>query len=100
MNKEQFIKLLNSYDEFNNRVREYYKFGIDLMESQHAISPPVDEMFNSILELHYNEFGIDWINWFIFECEFGERQMEAWDEDRLICQNIDELYDYIEQYKK
>ena len=25
------------------------------------------------MESHYNEQGVDWVNWFIFENDFGEK---------------------------
>ena len=99
MNKEEFKEIINQYKIFNEYQHEYYKFGIDLYESQFPIGVPVENIVHLFFKTIYNEYGLDWIYWFMYENDFGNAEMEAYDGDKLICQTIDDLYDYIEQYK-
>lgn len=99
MNKEQFIEIFNKIKLLEEQQHEYYKFGIDLFESQYPVLSTSHEIIDLFFKSHYNDIGMDWISWFMYENDFGESKMEAWDNDKLICQTADELYDYIEQYR-
>ena len=99
MNKEQFKKIIDQYKIFTGNAHEYYKFGVDLYESKFPIGIPVENMVHLFFMSIYNEDGLDWITWFMYENEFGEAKLDARDGDKLICQTVDDLYDYIEQYK-
>lgn len=101
MTRETFTSLLNEYKEFIDKSNKYYEFGIDLVDSKLSIAYNVDKMFEIIIKDTYTKEGIDWINWFVYENDFGRYGLGAYDEsDKLICQDVDSLYDYIEQYKK
>ena len=99
MTKELFKKIIEEIKLTQKYNHKYYKFGIDLYEGKY----PIAEVYGRLTELFwgslYSEYGVDWINWFMYENDFGKNKMKAWDGDKLICQTVDELYDFIEQYK-
>lgn len=97
--KELFLETLEQIDNFYSRIDEYRKLGIDFYESEVDIISPFNKIHDILFETIYSEKGIDWINWFIFENDFGRLGMEAYDEDLLICQTAGELFNYIEQYR-
>lgn len=99
MNKKLFNEILDKIKLFDSQVDEYYKFGVNLFEGTYPIaetSSLITEMFWRSI---YSEKGSDCINWFIYENNFGDAGLEMWDNDNLVCQTVDDLYDYIEQYK-
>ena len=100
MTKEEFIKLLSLYGEFLKNCRKYYELGIDFYESKFPTWTITEELFDIIIEQNYNTYGIDWIQWFVYETDFQEKKMEAQEGETLICQSVEELYEYIEKYKK
>jgi hypothetical protein len=51
-------------------------------------------------ESHYDDKGIDWINWFIYESNYGKNGLTANDNGLPICYDLKSLHEYIEQYKK
>ena len=99
MNKEQFVEIFNKIKLLGEQQHEYYKFGIDLMEGQVPVLETAYKIVDLLFESHYNELGLEWIDWFMFENDFGDAGMEATDNGKLICQTVEELYDYIEKYK-
>lgn len=100
MTKEIFLELLKQYRIINEYVAKYEKLGIQLYEGEYPIMDPVNLLFETTLKGNFNEFGIDWINWFIFENNFGDNKLEAYESNGdLICQTEEELYNYIQQYK-
>ena len=100
MTKELFIKILKNYRRVLYKIRELDKVGVNLYESKFGISEDIDRLFIDTMAASYDEFGIDWIEWFVYENEFGEKQLEAKSDGVLICQNFEDLYDYIGKYRK
>ena len=99
MNKEQFVKIIKNYELINKRIHDYYDFGIDLVEVKNSPIEPMDSIVDTIFRSIYNELGMEWINWFMWENDFGKAGLEAFDDGKLICQTIEDLYDYVEKYK-
>lgn len=99
MNREQFKEIINKLKLISEYSSEYYKFGIDLYGGKFPILDSVYSVISLLFEAIYSEEGYDWISWFCYENDFGLNGLEATDDDRPICQTVDELYDYIEQFK-
>lgn len=124
MEYKTFLNLISKKKEISNDMSEAYKLGIDLLEY-----PPLakyESIIDSLLKELYNTEGIDWINWFMYESDFGERDFSksqvfelndegnmikvddldkskygAHDENgKPICYSIESLYDYVVQYEK
>lgn len=124
MKLEHFEKIINEYRKGNNIITELYDIGFDLLEGKYKLSDSIYHLFISSLETHYTDDGIDWINWFIFENDWGESDrgklpvykkneygvMEldlnhnghaASDENgNPICYDIPSLWEYIEKEHK
>jgi hypothetical protein len=101
MNINDFKNILENYKNFSNKISELHDLGFDFHEGKYKLMSDVEKMLDIILSIHYNEHGIDWINWFIYETNYGERKLEAWDENKnLICQDLESLHEYIEKHHK
>lgn len=101
MKREEFKKVLALIKEFIQKEQEFMDFGIDLYECKNQIGDTVGKLIDLFFESHFLEEGQDWINWWMWENEFGENNLEAYDDqNNLICQTEDSLYDYIETYMK
>ena len=81
-------------------------------------------MFDAVLDSHFTDEGVDWINWFIFENEWGQkdwslvptfdsvtgkmedntdpmRKYGAKDEKgEPICHSFESTYEFVKQYLK
>lgn len=99
MNKEQFKNILEQYQILLEYEDHYLKFGVDLTDGQYPIVEPIDKIIDIFWSTIYTSVGIDWIYWFIFENDFGKNNLEATYNKKLICQDIDGLYDHIDQYR-
>jgi len=103
MKRKEFKLLLKDYDQFQQNCSSLLECGVDLFEhTKYPVATYAEKFFDTILKQNWNSFGVDWINWFVYENDFGKKNMGAWDNDdreTLICQTVDGLYDYCEQYK-
>ena len=100
MTKKEFKNIINLYKKYESYITEYSDFGIYLYEGKYPITEISTQIADLLWKEIYSEEGIDWINWFMYENDFGNRGLEAFDSDEnLICQDVDSLYDCIEQYK-
>ena len=97
--KIRFIEIVNELQFAWDNISKYYKLGIDLLESESPVVDPLFGIVDKLFKLIYNEKGIEWIDWFIYENDFGRNKLEAYDDDKLICQTVEDLYDYIQEYK-
>ena len=115
---------MNEYRKSSNILSELYDIGFDLMEGKYKLSDSLYHLFISSLESHYTDDGIDWVTWFIYENEWGEKDWNkmplykrnedgitelvmdserhgATDEDgNPICYDMSSLWQYIEKEHK
>jgi hypothetical protein len=111
MTKKNFISILKYYYEISESIHELYSIGFDISDNpKFPIQNLVFSMFDEIMKTKYNEEGLDWITWYIFEYSpynkedseewmYPKREPAAWDADKNpICFNIDVLYDYVNEH--
>ena len=100
MTREHFKKSIERIDSTWKIVHEFGNFGLDLGVRDHDLLSEISHLCDLIFTSHYDEEGMDWIWWWIYETDNGTNKLEAKDADgNSICQTVDEVYDYIEQYK-
>jgi len=68
-----FLRLLMTYKKSEEHCHEYSEFGIDLHEGKYPIAPYLYELMKAGFESTYTKEGIDWIDWWIFENEYGQK---------------------------
>jgi hypothetical protein len=124
MKLEHFEKLLNEYRKASGMISELHDIGVDLMEGRYKLSDSLYNMFIYSLDAHYTDMGVDWVTWFIYENDWGEKDWKtvplyernsdgtmelvmdserpgATDENgNLICYDIQSLWQYIEKEHK
>ena len=100
MTKEQFIEVIKLHKQSTDNLNEYYKMGLDLLDNKKSPVEPLFKVIDILFDSIYTEEGVDWISWYIYDNNYGEEELTAFDGETQICKNIDELYDYIQKYKK
>ncbi len=124
MTYENFIEQLLAYRKFYRDTSKLYEMGFDFMEGKFKLTEPVDMMLKSCIKSHYGEQGWDWVSWFIYESDWGEKDWKtlpvykrnsdgamelvidserhgATDENgNPICYDIKSLWEYIEKEHK
>ena len=101
MEFKEFEKLIKTYQKTLLDFRELSHMGFDFADGKFKLELHCDNMLQIILDSMYTDEGVDWINWFMFENDFGEKGLKAYDEDgNEICYDLSSLWEYIEQYKK
>jgi hypothetical protein len=73
MTYEQFLKLMLGYKKICEDINELYKIGVDLLEGKYKIADNVSSLFISAIKSHYNDIGAEWVDWFIFENDWGTK---------------------------
>jgi hypothetical protein len=121
----QFLTVILGFKKFTDDISELYGLGFDFHEGKYKLIPPIEKIIDTVFEMNYTKEGVDWINWFMYEAEFGEKvwsgptyrkdkngdlvfieddgnpRWGAVDENNNpICYSFESLYQYIEQYKK
>ena len=84
MDKKKFNTLLNNFKMYQNNDK------IDEKLLKNIIN-----VFNNTMLKHYNNIGLEWINWFIYDINWGSTPSSV-DGPRT----VDALYDLLELYYK
>ena len=122
MKYKTFLELLMRHKKIFEDFSKLHDIGFDLFEGKYKITSEVESMFNLFFEEHYTKEGIHWIQWFIYENEYGQKDWSshptfdekgneihkagevrfgATDENGdPICYSYESLWEYIEQNHK
>lgn len=126
MKYEHFLKLLESYRKFENNRLKYRSVGVILDEGDYEITPSVESIFETSILSHYGEEGLEWVMWFIWESDWGEKVWGNYESYRMnengkyvkiekpedkdeygahdengnpICYSIESLWEFLEKLK-
>jgi hypothetical protein len=123
MTYEEFLNVLMSYKSLSEDFSELYGMGFDFFEGKYQLEIKVEKILNATLSSHYTDEGVDWITWFIYENEYGQKDWSrlptydletgkliekdpmdsygAKDENgNPICFSFETTYEYVKQYLK
>jgi len=93
--------LLKKYKALSDKLSELHDLGFDFYEGKFPLMSDMEFIFELTLKSHYTQQGADWVNWFVYETDYGKKDMEAKDEnDNPICHDVKSLHEYIELYHK
>lgn len=97
----EFENLLKKYKALSDKMSELHDIGFDFYEGKFPLMPDMEFIFDLTILSHYNEKGADWVSWFVYETNYGQKDMEGRDEnDNPICYDVKSLYEYIEKHHK
>ena len=102
MEKCNFVAMVNAIEKYDAEVERWADFGIELYEL--PICELTWEIINMYLEEMFNEDGVDWINWYIYERKSiitGE-VLPCWDEEgkEFYVNTPEDLWKLVEQHQK
>lgn len=93
MTYEIFEKIILDLQKTHDHANILYSHGIDITE----VTDGLHTIIENLLGIIFNEDGKDWIDWFMYEKDFGRKEdLKAWDEDKNeIAYDIKSLYDLL-----
>jgi hypothetical protein len=126
MKYNEFLTVIMTYKKSIEDLSELHDIGFDFFEGKYKLATHIESMMNNTFSSHYTKEGVEWIDWFIYEAEYGMKDFSskpsyeknkddkyvlvhetgevrwgATDESgNPICHSYESLYEYIQQYKK
>jgi hypothetical protein len=98
MEYQQFLSILISFKKYNDTVSEANDVGIDLVEGKFSTSHYVENILETAIFSHYGQEGWEWVEWFIYENDYGQKGLKATSDGEPICFSLESLYVYLEKY--
>ena len=102
MEKCNFVAMVNAIEKYDAEVERWADFGIELYEL--PICELTWELINMYLEEMFNEDGVDWINWYIYERKsiFTGEILPCFDEEgnEFYVNTPEDLWKLVEQHQK
>lgn len=101
--KEQFTKVIENTLKLDKEYDRWDDFGINLWEL--PIGDIIANLAESIWDITFDEDGVDWINWWIYERPAlfeGDEVNRAYNEDgsEIPTETIDDLWNIVEKFRK
>lgn len=98
MTIEDFTRFIEIETERQEKIDKLYHMDIDMIQ----FFEPFYEREKILLKYIYDEEGINWIEWYLFERpRLPEGEHHAWDEnENPICYDIPSLYSFVEESHK
>ena len=102
MEKCNFVAMINAIERYDAEVERWADFGIELYEL--PICELTWELINMYLEEMFNNDGVDWINWYIYERKsiFTGEVLPCFDEEgnEFYVNTPEDLWKLVEQHQK
>ena len=102
MEKCNFVAMINAIEKYDAEVERWADFGIELYEL--PICELTWELINMYLKELFNEDGVDWINWYIYERKsiFTGEVLPCFDEEgkEFYVNTPEDLWKLVEQHQK
>ena len=73
MEYKDFLGILMPYKKLTEDFRELYSMGFNFMDGKYRLEENVDIILNTTLNSYFTEEGVEWIHWFMYENEWGEK---------------------------
>ena len=100
MKYKKFKELLESYQKILDGASKMLQFGVmSISEGDNSIMLEIEKVFDIAIQNAYNKKGRDWIDWFVYESNFGRNDVDAYDNGKPICYDIKSLHQYIKKYE-
>lgn len=97
INKKQFIEIIEEYRAYEKEFDILSEF----INFDHQVFEYSNKVFNRLLKVYFDEEGIGWITYFLWELpEMGEGP-HVWDENKkeIPLNNLDDLWNLVKEYR-
>ena len=96
MTYKTFLEVTLQLQKQDRIIDNLYKNNVDLIE----FVDPYHKIVTILIEEIYGKEGLDWWSWFCYENDFGQKGLEAWDENKNpICHSFESLWEFLEANK-
>jgi len=96
MKYKDFKDMIQTLDYQAKTENSLYKLNVDI----YSHSDGYNKVIELLMSHYFGKEGCDWITWFCYENDFGRKKYEAREGNKLICQDIKSLWEYVKDLKK
>lgn len=96
--KSLFIECIEKHKSQNKILDQLEELGFEIWDT--SVIEFGWQMFDVFIKSNFNEDGQDWINWWLYECDFCSDR-KAWNEDgsEIPIETVDDLWNLVEKYR-
>ncbi len=101
MKYEVFFNIIETYKKGSEMLSELNDMGFDFFEGKYQLSNVMYEQLQHSIRGFYGEEGLEWVEWYIFDREYGKDDLSASDENgNKICETLEDIFLYLEKQHK
>lgn len=98
MTFEQFLTVMVNHKLYVEIVSEAQDVGIDLLQGKFSTTKNVEDILEASITSHYGKEGWEWVQWFIWDSDYGKKDLKATHDGVPICYSFESLYEYLQKY--
>ncbi len=101
MEYEDFLGILIPYKKLMEDFSELYSMGFNFMDGKYELEENASRMLDATLNSHFDEEGVEWIHWFMYENDWGEKDWSIYDETgKPICYSFESTWEVVKEHLK
>ncbi len=119
MEYKEFLTIVMTNKKLGEDLAELHDIGFDFFEGKYQIVGHIERMVDTVIGSHYDKDGVEWVNWFMYENDYGQRDWSSRptvnengelesepvfgardSEGNPICYSYESLWKYLEENHK
>ncbi len=77
MQYSSFLSLVMGFKKISEDCSELYDIGVNILDGKYSITTTAEKILSEVFTAEYGEEGWEWVSWFIFENNYGEKDWSS-----------------------
>ena len=77
MQYSSFLSLVMGFKKISEDCSELYDIGVNILDGKYSITTTAENILSEVFTAEYGEEGWEWVSWFIFENNYGEKDWSS-----------------------
>lgn len=77
MQYSTLLTLIMGYKKISEDCSELYDIGVNIIDGKYSITSTAEKMIERVFTNEYGEDGWEWVSWFIFESDYGQKDWSS-----------------------
>lgn len=77
MQYSSFLSLIMGFKKISEDCSELHDIGLDVIDGKYKITETAEKILSGVFTAEYGEEGWEWVSWFIFENNYGEKDWSS-----------------------
>jgi len=77
MQYSSFLSLIMGFKKISEDCSDLYDIGVNIIDGKYSIIVTTEKILEGVFTNEYGENGWEWVSWFIFESDYGQKDWSS-----------------------